>query len=208
MIATEFKNIIINYGLEYFGRFYGVYRAICADNEDDENRGRIKVECADIFGEDISEWCLPMGLPSGDSAFWILPKKGETVWLMFEGGNVKHGVWSHGWFKDGAAPTEGVNDIVLQSSYGHRIELMNDTILIKHKNGTTVNLTNSMLELNGDSEKAVLGDQLKTVLENLIDIIKVAPDTIGNVFNPAAVLQLEAWKLQLNQVLSKKVKLD
>jgi hypothetical protein len=44
-------------------QFFGVYRAVCVDNEDPIEKNRIKVKVPQILGEAISDWawpCLPI----------------------------------------------------------------------------------------------------------------------------------------------------
>lgn len=44
-------------------QFFGIYRAVCVDNEDPIEKNRIKVKVPQILGEAISDWawpCLPI----------------------------------------------------------------------------------------------------------------------------------------------------
>ena len=44
-------------------QFFGIYRAVCVDNEDPIEKNRIKVKVPQILGEAISDWawpCLPV----------------------------------------------------------------------------------------------------------------------------------------------------
>lgn len=67
--------------------FVGVYQGIVRDNQDPEERLRIKVEVFEVPG--VAEWALPC-LPPGVET---LPAIGETVWLLFHGGDRRKPVW-------------------------------------------------------------------------------------------------------------------
>lgn len=89
------------------GRFYGKYRAIVVDNDDPENRGRLRLKIPSVLGEDvISGWALPC-LPYGgleDQGFFFVPETDATVWVEFEGGNLDYPVWvGTFWGKPGGA---------------------------------------------------------------------------------------------------------
>jgi uncharacterized protein involved in type VI secretion and phage assembly len=89
------------------GRFFGKYRAIVIDNDDPENRGRLRLKIPSVLGEDVvSGWALPC-LPYGgleDQGFVFIPEAGATVWVEFEGGNLDYPVWvGTFWGKPGGA---------------------------------------------------------------------------------------------------------
>ncbi|MMZ51285.1 hypothetical protein D1872_130200 [compost metagenome] len=69
--------------------FYGKFRAIVEDVNDPEKRGRILVTCPTINDSDELGWaeaCLPPGVFS-------LPKKGDSVYIEFEEGDIQYPVW-------------------------------------------------------------------------------------------------------------------
>jgi hypothetical protein len=78
---------------------FGIYRATVVTNIDPENRLRIKVRCAALFGAAISAWCWPC-VPSGPSI--NAPAIGKGVWIMLEAGSIDHPVWL-GVFEDQSA---------------------------------------------------------------------------------------------------------
>ena len=44
-------------------RFYGLYEAVCVDNQDPDTLNKIKVQVPQILGEEITDWakpCLPV----------------------------------------------------------------------------------------------------------------------------------------------------
>lgn len=69
--------------------YFGKYRAIVRDTSDPEKRGRIKVECPEVLGSQISNWALPCFPPNQFS----IPKKDTLVWVEFEGGRIDSPIW-------------------------------------------------------------------------------------------------------------------
>ena len=69
------------------GRYGGVYQGIVKNNRDPEERLRLQVEVFEVPG--VADWALPC-VPPGVEA---LPDIGETVWLLFQGGDAERPVW-------------------------------------------------------------------------------------------------------------------
>ena len=67
----------------------GLYRAVVKNVTDPEGRGRIKVACAQLWGNDTTDWVWPCA-PANSAA---LPAIGDQVWLGFEAGDEDHPVW-------------------------------------------------------------------------------------------------------------------
>jgi uncharacterized protein involved in type VI secretion and phage assembly len=78
------------------GRFYGKYRAFVVDNDDPDNRGRVRLQIPSVLGKDVvSGWALPC-LPYGgaaDQGFFFIPEKDACVWVEFEMGDLAYPVW-------------------------------------------------------------------------------------------------------------------
>ena len=69
---------------------FGKYIAYVRDNKDPMQKGRIKVQCPNVFGDGLSDWCEPV-IPvayngHGDIA---IPKLNDTVYIEFEEGDIK-----------------------------------------------------------------------------------------------------------------------
>jgi len=210
----EFREILNDFGLEYFYRFYSIYRGEVVSNEDPEFRGRVKVSCSAVYGDSVYDyWALPMGIASGSPNMWLIPNKGDTIWVQFEGGDPRHPVWSWGWFLSGPqnAKVDGnkIAATVWQSKSGHRIIMddKNSLVTISNASGVDIKLTKNGIEIVGDEQKAVRGDDLKNVIDNLIDILKTSKDLMGNPFSPDTIFALETIQQQTNTILSNKVSL-
>lgn len=88
--------------------YYGKYKGYVRDNNDPENRGRLRVYCPQVMGEqdaanqwlDWAEPCIPWvgGLSTLDFGVpYTKAQMGEDiigVWVEFEGGRTDHPIWS------------------------------------------------------------------------------------------------------------------
>ncbi len=99
LFETFFDNLM-KYGLEYFGKFYGVYRGTCTNNEDPEEQFRIKARIPAVTGKsEHGEWIWPIAKWSGrDSGDVCVPDKDDPVLFMFENGHRDHPMYIGGWW--------------------------------------------------------------------------------------------------------------
>ena len=70
--------------------YFGKYRGIVKELNDPERRGRIKVECPEVLGRQLSAWALPNLPPST----FTLPEINDLVWIEFEGGRIDSPIWT------------------------------------------------------------------------------------------------------------------
>ncbi|MFL6711307.1 MAG: phage baseplate assembly protein V [Sulfurifustis sp.] len=76
-------------------RRYGKYRGFVADNDDPEQRARLKLKVPSVLGDEVSDWALPC-LPFGGGAaygWFAVPEKDAQVWVEFEEGDIHRPVW-------------------------------------------------------------------------------------------------------------------
>ena len=86
----------------FAGRFFGKFKAVVRDVADPRKLGRIKVFCAQVYGDDLSPWCLP-NFPMGghiETGMIFIPPVQAMVWLEFEEGNKHTPVYSGGFYLD------------------------------------------------------------------------------------------------------------
>jgi hypothetical protein len=92
---------IMQYGLEYFKVYHGVYRGVVTDNKDPEQRGRIRARVPQVgIREALETWIKPATQGSGVNRgmFWP-PEVGDTVFVSFAQGNAaRPEVYWGGWF--------------------------------------------------------------------------------------------------------------
>src|SRR4051794_32421889 len=68
------------------GTCFGIYAAICLNTEDPEGKTRVQVRVP-AFSVDSTTWAR-----SG-SGTTLLPSVGDTVWVIFEGGDPEYQLW-------------------------------------------------------------------------------------------------------------------
>ncbi len=101
LTAATLIEQIMQYGLEYFKVYHGVYRGIVTDNKDPEQRGRILARVPQVgLSEAPNVWIKPASQGAGVSRgmFWP-PEVGDTVFVTFAQGNAARpeAYWG-GWF--------------------------------------------------------------------------------------------------------------
>lgn len=65
-------------------RFFGVYRAVVADNNDPLIKGRLRLKIPQVLGDEVTGWAWPAYQPGVVN---ILPEVNAGVFAMFEGGD-------------------------------------------------------------------------------------------------------------------------
>jgi hypothetical protein len=185
-MLSEFREFLANlrmFGMEYFRRYYGPYRARVEDNADPLGLGRIQISCPRARITALNGvWILPMAAGAGDTAgvFWP-PAEGETVWVFFDNGDFNEPMcYMGGWFatdeipdylkpEDGESPTKRG----LMTLGGHRLVFEDkegeEDITIEHKNGQVFQITSDGKvkagKKDGSFEPMMKGTTVKQYLE-------------------------------------------
>lgn len=183
MTPTE---IIQKYGVEHLGRFYSIYRGLVIDDEDDYNRGRLKIHVPSIFGG-ITIWANPRDFGGGPQfGFkYLTPDIGEIVYIEFESGDPFRALWSyHGW-ANLEKPEELTN-----STLGF-ITPKGNKVLLDDKEGTLV------IETKGDVEIITDGNVLHKGKE-----IHLQEGKVGIPQTTQLVQRLEKIEKKLNKYIS------
>lgn len=141
-------------GTEAIGRYYGTYRAIVLNNEDGINQGKILVQIP-FIQSGIQVWAYPKSIGGGlGYGFkYLMPPKGEFVWVEFEYGDPARPVWSYHPWALGEMPDElkSPNVIGLVTPKGHQIILdeENDTFFLKLEGGASLKIEKDKITLVG-----------------------------------------------------------
>lgn len=170
-------------------KYYGKYKALVMRTDDHQERGRIRVSCPEVLGEDaLSAWCEPCIPYAGDyEGDFYLPKIGEAVWVEFEQGNTNKPIYLGGWFSSGSTPLEesyiNAQDIRIISFGKVRLVFKGETLTAKigadefvfdEQSIAKLNeLKNSMLspiELISRSDYNELGEAAK---DNILYLVEV-----------------------------------
>lgn len=229
---NDIKELLQRFGLEWFNRYYGIYRAQVISNEDPEFCGRLKLKIPQIYGESVYDyWAWSFGIYAGaNKGFVMLPSVGDWVWVQFENGESEKPVWSYGWWGKGDMPSEYKSNYsevtTLQTTGGSRIVLddRDDSIQIEQKGGMVLDIRDGKINLgtkNGAAEPVLLGDKTVSKLTDLIDELvtictNTAAITIASFGTPpvnapiftTSITQLQALKASLSSIKSTKVKTD
>ena len=104
-----FLQKLSEFGLEFFRRFYGLYRADVMKVDDPESRGRIQIKCSEVgHSGTINRWVDPSFISAGTERgmFWP-PEVGDSVYVSFDRGDAaRPKVYFGGWFGDKDLPKE------------------------------------------------------------------------------------------------------
>jgi phage baseplate assembly protein gpV len=158
---TQLRKILQRWGLEYYSKYYSIYRGEVIDIDDPEKRGRIKIKVPQISGEvPINYWAESAGIYAGsDYGVINLPEKKEKVWVQFEGGNPNYPIWMHGYFKDRVTDDKNYpkRKLLLFKS-GQKITIdTKDNFIEVDNNGVIFLLNNYGISLVKNGKKISLG---------------------------------------------------
>ena len=81
--------------------YWGLYRAIVADNDDPRQLGRLRLRVPQVSGNDIvTDWAFPRtGLwGNANQGAFAVPNVGDVVWCEFESGDPCLPIWSGSWW--------------------------------------------------------------------------------------------------------------
>lgn len=70
---------------------YGIYRGVVTDTRDPLGKGRLRLKVPQLMQEKVTDWAWPVDRASVKSS---LPKVGQGVWVVFEGGDPNFPVWT------------------------------------------------------------------------------------------------------------------
>jgi len=156
-------------------RFFGKYRGIVIDIEKDREKiGMITVQIPEIYFEGtipLIKPCVP--LAGKDCGFFAFPKKGDGIWIEFEGGDQSRPIWTGFWWKEDEIPEYiNLDTVGLVSRTGHRIILddKNESISLVHAKGPEINLTAGEITFKVGRTKMVISSSGVTINENTFEV--------------------------------------
>lgn len=223
---SNFRTIIEEYGLETFGRFYGVYVGIVIQDYDPENMGRIAVRIPEVKGPNQVVWASAMNVFSGSGyGSYIIPTIGEWVYIQFRNGDPKLPLWSFGGYAKGELPAEfnstsvaglktpkghlvfiddATGIITIRSANGVEVLLNDEAQTIDLKAGITISMKKE--ELKVEDNHLAIGEKVKGVFDDLAGLLDV---TNVSIFPPnpslpgTSVINTAAFKLKLQSITKK-----
>lgn len=156
----DFLKMVRKYGFEYFGLYYGNYRATIVNDKDPKKLGRVQVRIPQLASDNkVEYWAWPKGQPAGeDFGDFMIPPVGSPVWVEFENGNPQNPIWSGGQWAETYArvPTEAQraspsNRVRKSLKWIFEMDDENDRVKISSKEGGhgLVIHGNGNIEVNG-----------------------------------------------------------
>lgn len=143
--------LLLELARQYRNRYYGKYRGFVTDNNDPEQRGRLRLRVPSVLGAADSGWALP-SLPFGglaDQGLFLVPELDAQVWVEFEAGNVDLPIWTGTfWQASGDPPADAAKSPpttrVLKTPAGHTLQFDDESgaekFRLAHPAGTELNI--------------------------------------------------------------------
>lgn len=120
----------------------GIYRGVVVANNDPSGKGRIKLRVPQLLGKTPTDWAWPKDTASVSVA---LPKVGQGVWVMFEGGDPAFPVWV-GTF--GATPADQKSPLLKPLDSSVDISSAAPYLVLSTENGiTTLDVTATLVAM-------------------------------------------------------------
>lgn len=171
---------IIYAGLEYVGLYYGSYPAIVVDNQDPEQRYRIKCHIPGVLDKQIHPQWIPGKYVYGGEGYGthMLPQVGDMVYVTFRYGKIQNPMWQHGGYAEDELPLE----FDFPWKYGfktpaEKVILIDDGdpdndndkgfIIVYNEDGAYWVLDEGNMELMGNDDNAVRYSKLEQAFNSL-----------------------------------------
>jgi hypothetical protein len=189
-MSREIETILQNGGLEQFGLYYSTYQGTVRDNNDPEKRGRLKIDCPAIYEDGkMEEWVEPRGMPSGvKMGLFILPQKGDLVWISCREGNPLKPVWEFGAFKENSIPDKA------SSGYPKKMVLQYGDLFLEFDSQT------NKLSLGNDNQdfKSLFYEFIDMIHNNLMIVTMLGPQSFAQM--PSNLAHIQAFKVKFEQL--------
>jgi uncharacterized protein involved in type VI secretion and phage assembly len=155
-------------------RFYGLYRGVVTDNDDDASLGRIKAQVPAVFGDVETGWCMPCVPYAGPQVgIAFLPEIGSGVWIEFEGGDVSYPIWVGCYWRASELPSDVAPDvkvIVTTSPLEVKLDDGAGSVTVTDANGNTVTLDSSGITLSNGGQQVVVSDSSVSVNSGALEV--------------------------------------
>ncbi len=131
--------------------YYGKYRGFVVDNEDPDQRGRLKVSVPSVFGQQETYWALPCSPFGGlaEQGLFMIPEVDAQVWVEFEEGNQDSPIWvGVFWQTTEAIPSEAQKSPpttrIIKTPAGHLLQFDDESgkekLRLTHSTGAELNV--------------------------------------------------------------------
>jgi uncharacterized protein involved in type VI secretion and phage assembly len=200
MEASPLERLVVELAEQQRTRFYGKYRGIVEDVNDQENLGRLRARVPEVLGGELSPWALPCAPYAGAGVGqFTVPAEGSGVWVEFEAGDPARPIWSGCWWGKNQLPenesgTAATPDLkILRTETGLMVSLddAGQTISVSDSDGRNllkIAVQAGQITIEGASKAVVqapqvelvenashplvFGDELMRYLSNLVTLIQ------------------------------------
>lgn len=153
-------------------RFFGKYRGIVTDIDDDTLR--IKATVPAVLGTQKTGWCLPCVPYAGpDVGFFFLPESGAAVWIEFEGGDVSYPIWTGCWWRQGELPSDAsptVRGIVTSAESKLLFDDDAESVSIEDRNDNSVTLDSDGVTNAHGGKKVVVSSSSVSINDGALEV--------------------------------------
>jgi uncharacterized protein involved in type VI secretion and phage assembly len=180
-------------------RHYGKFRATIVDNNDPENRGRLKVNVPCVMDNECF-WALPCSPFGGKEAgIFMVPENESALWVEFEGGDPSRPIWTGCYWPDDHSPKDNsvsTPDVRLIKSVKGMLLALNDseeTVTISDKQGNnviTIDVNGGTIRIKGSSSIVIDSGTVKLGGDTAIE--SVVHGTTLNAFLQTMVTTLQS----------------
>ena len=174
MEGSELERLVVELAEMTRNRFYGKYRGVVQDVDDDEKMGRIRALVPEVLGDMLSPWALPcVPFAGAGHGLVLLPEVDDGVWIEFEAGDPSRPIWTGGWW--GSGEMDELGDTLVRAfvtTAGHKIVIDDDQDLIhiEHASGGTIDITDSDITIESGSGKVVLSDSGVSINDDALTV--------------------------------------
>ena len=138
--------------------YFGKYRGTVSDNNDDTQRGRLKVKVPAVLGT-LEVWAIPCVPYAGDGVgFYCLPEADAGVWIEFEGGDPSYPVWTGCFWADGELPedaTAPTMKLLTATQAQFQIDDSAGEIIAKNQNDAKLTLASDITSEAGGAKQTI-----------------------------------------------------
>ncbi len=197
-------------------RIYGVVVGVVTNNEDPEERGRVKVQFPWLSDQDESNWArIATPMAGKERGIYFLPEVDDEVLVVFEHGDLRFpyiigSLWN-GQDKPPVSNEKGQNNLrVIKSRSGHVIQLNDEqgkeTIEIRDKrtkNSIVIDTAANSIMITADADITLSAPQGMIKLEAQNIAIKSLADTkveaeAGMELKASSTMNLQGQTINLN----------
>jgi hypothetical protein len=174
MIKDFIRRIRVD-GIEnVFKRYYSFYPAYVVNNNDPENKYRLRLHIPTIHHANVHEWVVGGFVNAGKNyGNHSLPNSGSMVYVFFLQGDTRYPRWVYGWYGNDELPKEFNSPLIhgFKTPGGITVKYddQEDTISITNKQGSSFKVNKDVIELLGDSNFLVKYNELEKAFNELND---------------------------------------